>query len=299
MKFQKYHSSKILIILLLLSLFIFPNKVYAVEKPSANFYVNDYANVLSEELETHIMNKSVALYNADKTQIVVSVVNSLEGLSIEDYALEMFREFGIGDKEKNNGILLLLSIGDRKVRIEVGYGLEGVINDGKAGRIIDNHMISYLADNNWEEGIKSGYDAIFSEIVYQNGLELEYDASYLDSSSSNAGHVSGSGIYVILFILFFVTVYFNAFFGIFLRKRKYKKIAIAYLILLVILTMLSSGLFFIHLFIFIKSYFNLKGSSSGRGSSRGGSSWSGSSSGGSSFSGGGGSSGGGGASRGF
>lgn len=298
MKFRKYHSSKILIILLLLSLFLIPNKVYAVKEPTSNFYVNDYANVLSEELETYIMNKSVALYNADKTQIVVSVVDSLEGLSIEDYALDMFRSFGIGDKEKNNGILLLLSIADRKVRIEVGYGLEGVINDGKAGRIIDNHMISYLADNNWEDGIKNGYDAIFAEIVYQNGLELEYDASYLDSDSSNAGHISGSGIYVILFILFFVAVYFNAFFGIFLRKRKYKKIAIAYLIFLIILTLLS-GVFFIQLFIFVKAYFNIKSSSSGRGSSRGGSSWGGSSGGGSSFSGGGGSSGGGGASRGF
>ena len=77
--------------------------VNALVKPTSNFYVNDYANILSDETEQYIMDKSVALHNIDGTQIVVVTVPNLEGRDLESYATELFRSFGIGDKEKNNG----------------------------------------------------------------------------------------------------------------------------------------------------------------------------------------------------
>ena len=67
-------------------------------------------------------------------------------------------------KKKNNGVLMLLSIQDRKSRIEVGYGLEGALNDAKTGRIQDNYMIPYFKEDNWHDGIKNGYNAILSEV---------------------------------------------------------------------------------------------------------------------------------------
>lgn len=176
MKSQKSHLNKIrylIFIFVFLSVIFIPN-VKATVNPTVDFYVNDYANILSNETKEYIMNKSKLINNADGTQIVVVTVKTLEGNSIEDYAVDLFRKFKIGDSKKNNGILLLISTSDRALRIEVGYGLEGIINDGKAGRIRDEMMIPYLKNNDWNNGIKNGYDAIYSEIVKGNNLNIEY-----------------------------------------------------------------------------------------------------------------------------
>ena len=161
------------LILILLSIVFLPS-VRAIVSPTSNFYVNDYANILSSETEQYIMNRSVALNNVDGTQIVVVTVNNLEGMTLENYATQLFRSFGIGDKQKNNGLLLLLALEEREFRVEVGYGLEGILPDGKTGRFQDQYIIPYLRDNNWDEGIKNGYDAFYKEIVTLNNLNIEY-----------------------------------------------------------------------------------------------------------------------------
>lgn len=152
-------------------------KVFAFDivKPTSNFYVNDYAEILNEDTEKYIMNNSINLNNKTGAQIVVVTVNNLDGASIEDYSLEVARKFEIGDKEKNNGILLIVSKEDRKVRIEVGYGLEGLINDAKAGRLLDNYVIPYLKNNDWDNGIINGYKAIYKELndYYELGEEVD------------------------------------------------------------------------------------------------------------------------------
>ena len=121
-------NKKIVIILFTIILFLnlIVNPVNAIVSQSRDFYVNDTANILNNETETYIININQELYSKTGAQIVVVTVNSLEGISVEDYALQTFRNYGIGSKEKNNGILFLVSVGDRKTRIEVGYGLEGI-----------------------------------------------------------------------------------------------------------------------------------------------------------------------------
>ena len=136
-------SYRTILIKVLIVALLFPINCYALVKPSSKFYVNDYANVLSDEVEEYIFNNSVKLYDETTSQIVVVTVPNLEGEKLESYATELFRSFGIGDKEKNNGILLLLALDERQSRIEVGYGLEGVLTDGKTGRIQDEYMIPY------------------------------------------------------------------------------------------------------------------------------------------------------------
>ena len=309
MKFQKFLSNKFLYLIFILFISLFFTKIYAIEKPTQEFYVNDYANVLSSETKNHIINKSLELYNKDKTQVVVSVVNSLEGLTVEEYALEMFREFGIGDKELNNGILLLLSVGDREVRIEVGYGLEGVINDGKAGRILDNYMIPDLRNNNWDSAVKKGYDAIVNEINTPGILGLEHNNSEYSNEEPDLETIIGI---IIVFIII------NSLIAVLFRITNKKILAYLYLMFLLIGSIFSGGyslllalIFCASLITFYIAYFirsksegtrgTIKSSSSWSGSSRSSSSWSSSSS--SSFRsssrGGGGSSGGGGASRKF
>ena len=118
-------------------------------KPTTDFFVNDFAGCLSSDDAAYMQSLGEALYKATKAQVVVVTVESLDGESIEDYAIGLGREWGIGDEETDSGVLLLLSSGDREVRIEVGYGLEGRLTDGKTGRILDNYAMPYLRNNDF------------------------------------------------------------------------------------------------------------------------------------------------------
>ncbi len=162
---------KIIMLIFCILAFYYTN-VQAVVDPTPDFYVNDYANVLTKETKEYIMNTNVELESKTKAQIVVVTVKTLDGKSIEEYATELFRKFGIGDKTKNNGVLLLCSTGDRRFRIEVGYGLEGALPDGKTGRIRDNYITPYLKNDNYDEGIKNGYNAILEEVCKEYNVEI-------------------------------------------------------------------------------------------------------------------------------
>src|SRR5690349_21648062 len=104
-----------------------------LEKP-----IVDQADILNEQQE----NDLAQLINSDRAQtghqIAVLTIASLEGESLEDYSIKTARKWGIGEKEKNNGVLLLVVVNDRKLRIEVGTGLEGSLTDARASRIIRN-----------------------------------------------------------------------------------------------------------------------------------------------------------------
>ena len=85
---------------------------FAVVEPTEQFYVADYANVLQQDTKDDIVEKNAVLYEQTGAQIVVVTVDFLDGMAIEDYALELFNEWGIGSAEKNNGVLLLPAIGE-------------------------------------------------------------------------------------------------------------------------------------------------------------------------------------------
>lgn len=137
-------------ILVGLFLFLIPLSSEAVVTPKAEFYVADYANVLSKETESYIVQTNIDLQQKTGAQIVVVTIPSLDGMDIEQYANTLFRQWEIGSKEKNNGLLLLCSTGDRLFRVEVGYGLEGRLPDGKTGRMQDEYIIPYLKKNDYD-----------------------------------------------------------------------------------------------------------------------------------------------------
>lgn len=171
---NKKMISKILIVIALL-LTLFQTVSSAVVSPTRDFYVNDYANLLSEETKQYIINVNAELQSKTGAQIVVVTIPSLEGQSLEEYANELFRKFGIGDKKKNNGLLLLLALKERQFRVEVGNGLEGILPDGKTGRIQNEYIIPYLKENNWNEGIKNGFDAFLDVIVDEYQVDIDKD----------------------------------------------------------------------------------------------------------------------------
>ena len=173
---------KRLLLFLFFLLSVVPSTAFALTtvSPTENFYINDYANILSNETEKYILEHSVSLANATKAQIVVVTIPSLNGENLEEYSTALFRKFGIGDKDENNGLLLLLALEERKMRVEVGYGLEGLLPDGKTGRFQDDYMIPYFRNDDFDEGMLNGYKAFFQEIANY----YEYDGN-VDEPTSN------------------------------------------------------------------------------------------------------------------
>lgn len=170
--------------------------------PTKEFYVNDFANVIDAETEKHIVNVSSQIAKDTGAQIVVATVTSLDGTEISDYALKMGREWGIGDKEKNNGVLLLLSTGDRELRIEVGYGLEGALPDGKCGRIMDEYIVPGFSDNEYSAGILRGYDQLVYEVCKEYGINVPSDVKAAEMPEEDNGIAMVIAVIILLVIIF-------------------------------------------------------------------------------------------------
>ena len=160
---------------LLLILLILPLACTAVSaatpSPTAAFYVNDKAGVLSDAQEKSMVSAAEQLAKQTGAQVVVLTVTTLDGKDITEYALEIARAWGIGDKEKNNGVLILLSTGDREVRVEVGYGLEGCLPDGKTGRLIDDYAIPYYAQNDFATGTEQLFHAVMNVVCEEYSID--------------------------------------------------------------------------------------------------------------------------------
>lgn len=161
-----------------------------VVPPGANIFVNDTANILNSETKKYITDINDALAPSG-AQVVVVTIKGLDGVSLESYATELFNSYGIGDKNKNNGVLFLLALDDRLSRIEVGFGLEGVLNDGKTGRIQDEFMIPHFRADEWDKGIKGGFNAVVKEIAAEykiniNGFDESFEKSFDENSTKNA-----------------------------------------------------------------------------------------------------------------
>jgi uncharacterized protein len=134
--------------------------VLAQDFPQPQGYVNDFAGLLSSDNITQLEAQLAQLEQDTGAQIAVVTVKSMDGSSIEDYASRLFEAWGIGQKHENNGVLFITAIEEHMVRIEVGYGLEPVLTDGRCGRILDYEVVPYFKDDNYTEGIVSGVNAI-------------------------------------------------------------------------------------------------------------------------------------------
>ncbi len=159
----------------------------AVPEPGPKFYVLDQAGVISEETENRIMATSRELASLTKAQVAVVTLKSLDGQPVEEAALGILRGWKLGDKELNNGLLILVVTGDRKMRIEVGYGLEGCLPDAKTGRIRDEYMLPAFTKADYDRGIYQGYSVIVQEIA------KEYNVTLSRSDQVNANQPAGTG----------------------------------------------------------------------------------------------------------
>ena len=145
-------------------------------KPAQREYVVDTAGIVSAEDRAQIEKIGEELREKTKAEIVVVTVPTLGDADIESYANKLFRSWGIGDANQSNGVLLLIAKDDRKFRIEVGYGLEGEITDGRAGEILDK-MKPYFRDEKYSEGVLNAYQKLAAYAYRAAGVAPGADVS--------------------------------------------------------------------------------------------------------------------------
>lgn len=143
----------------------------SVPEPTADFYVNDYAGVLSDSTKSDIIEKNDGLYSATGAQIVVSVIQNTGGISMPQYAYEMANDWGVGSAEKDNGVLLLLSIGDDDYQCLQGSGLESLLPTTTLSRILQEELEPDFAAKNYDAGVRKTFAALYDEVCRIYGYD--------------------------------------------------------------------------------------------------------------------------------
>ena len=172
------HKSFVGLILAIALLIFGPSPVFAqvesVPNPleTAGKFVGDNAGVLGPAYVDLIHGVCDRLKNATGAELAVITVRDLAGMEPEDFAGRLFKRFGIGEKGKENGLLLLFALDDRAVRFEVGYGLEGVIPDALAGRLLDEQAIPHLAAGAYGRGLYAVAKAAAETIAAASNASL-------------------------------------------------------------------------------------------------------------------------------
>lgn len=134
---------------------------FAQDYPSpTGSLVNDFAGLLSPQAKTQLEARLLQLEKDTSAEVAVVTITTIGDSSIEEYASGLFQKWGIGKKGRDNGVLFITALQERKVRIEVGYGLEGVLTDGRAGRILDYGVLPSFRAGDYETGIINGVAAI-------------------------------------------------------------------------------------------------------------------------------------------
>lgn len=142
-------------------------------QPTTAFYVNDYAGIFSSEESEELVKLGQDLYSTTGAQVVILTINSTNGEAISNYAVRVGRDWGVGSAGKNNGVLIVLSVDDRKVWVAVGYGLEGRLTDAQTGRLLDEYAVPCYKKDQFARGTKQLYYAIVNEVREEYGLETE------------------------------------------------------------------------------------------------------------------------------
>lgn len=186
-------------IFLIFNLFTFSVSA-EMPSPTKNFFVNDFANVISDTDETQMQTQGEKLFKDTTAQAVVVTVESLDGEDIDIYAISLARKWEIGSKDKNNGVLIILSKSDREVKIEVGTGLEGALTDVKTGRILDEYGMEHFKKDDFSKGLAEVYNSVVNEIYIEYDITPSDDYTPVDDDEESA-FVYGARIIIILAII--------------------------------------------------------------------------------------------------
>lgn len=142
--------------------------------PALTAPVNDIAHVIDADSARELDARIRALQKASGDVVVVATVETFAPYgSIEEYAVKLFQQAGIGQKNKDNGLLIVVAVRERKARVEVGYGLEALVTDGFSGEVIRRDMLPAFGDNRYGAGLLAGATSIVQHIAAARGVALE------------------------------------------------------------------------------------------------------------------------------
>lgn len=217
------------IILLVITFLSFSVVVYANDNipEYTEYYINDFADIFSEDEEAYIYNKSLQMNNDfDGMQICVTTIKTTNGQDINSYATDMYNKYGIG--KDSRGVLIVIATEDRNICLRTGDGIRQKLNDSKADSLITSYAIPYLKNNNFPKGVLSLYDATYDYLEEAYSLKQEDNVSnpIVNSNKTENVHESTTkekvfGIStVILLIAFLICIYIAC--GNYLKANQYK-----------------------------------------------------------------------------
>jgi uncharacterized protein len=183
-------------------LLILPFFVYARDIPAPLGWVNDFAGVISPEYKEKLNSLIEELEQKTTTEIAVVTINSISPYGEIEYARLLFDNWKPGKKGKDNGVLVLLAIKERRWRIETGYGIEGILPDGLCGEIGRNYMVPYFKQGKYSEGLYEGVIRIAQVIAGNANVSLKTLEGLSVLSNNNAVGIP----YSLSLILFFVII---------------------------------------------------------------------------------------------
>ena len=196
--FINYHMKKLFLILFFIPLFISAQ----TEIPSLTKYATDLTGTLSQS-QLDVLNRALTVFHdSTSNQITFLMISTLGENTIEEYALAVGRKNQIGEKERNNGILFLVIKDDKKMRIEVGYGLEGALPDALAGSILRNEVRPYFKSNDYFQGIAAGINSIIAATKGEYKADPKKENRKKERGGLPFGILAFVGLAIFLKILF-------------------------------------------------------------------------------------------------
>jgi uncharacterized protein len=172
----------------------------AIPKPEG--WASDFADVIDSDSKSRIEALSQELKDKTGVELAVVTVKDMGGLPLEDFANKLYRGWGVGGKAKNEGALILLAMQERKVRIETGYGLEGLFNDARCGDILDQSVLPALKRGNIGEGLYAGLRAMAETVALDKGVTL--DGAGGERPRAQSRRSEGGGFSRVLLIAIFI-----------------------------------------------------------------------------------------------
>jgi len=163
--------------------------------------VNDFAGVIPPEYRQQMESLAREVWQKTGTAIVVATMASIEGEEINDYVNRLYQSWGIGRKGEDKGVLFFLTVKERKMRIETGYGVEGILPDGLVGEIRDKYMLPFFRKNEYGKGLSNGMIAVASVVAKNAGVTLTGNPAIEQPRSSQRGKKGGLDFWTILVII--------------------------------------------------------------------------------------------------
>jgi len=178
--------------------------LYSQQLPQVQGYVNDFADIISYNYENEMNQLANEVERKTGVQIAVVTVNEMGGTNEYEYAARLFKQWGIGHQGRDNGLLILVAVEERRVRIETGYGIEPIITDGKAGEILDNYVVPFLKKGDYGQGCFQGLLAVANVIAKETGVEITGTSAKQRQVRTTRSRGAGSCFPIIVIVLLII-----------------------------------------------------------------------------------------------